>query len=75
MKLVSCVSFVLIVLGVIILVTNLTPDKYEVVHNGAKIYSPNVWVGKELIVFGLATLTISEIFKNLKDTKSGGRHE
>jgi len=31
--------------------------------------------GEKFVIFGLATLIISEIFRSLKDTKSGGRHE
>ena len=75
MRLVSWVSVVVIALGVIILVSTLLPEKHVFFHDGIQAFDPKVVVGQKLTVFGLTTLTISEVFKALKDTKSGGRHE
>ena len=72
MRLASWVSIVVIAFGIF-------PLFYGYVlflvapHN----FSPSeaAMIGEKFVIFGLATLTISEIFRSLKDTKSGGRHE
>ena len=75
MRLASWVSIVVIAIGVIILISTLSPDKHVFFHDGIEAFNPNVVAGEKLTIFGLVTLTISEVFKCLKDTKSGGRHE
>ena len=67
MRLASWVSIAVIGYGVIIFFLFISA-------NGPIALNIQPLPGKEYVIYGLATLTISEIFRNLKDTKSGDHH-
>jgi len=71
MRLVSWVSIVVIALGLIFILAPVLDSRSGVIGTDVTPYSiPGL--GERFVYFGLATLIISEVFKCLKDTKSGG---
>ena len=71
MRLVSKVSIAVIALGALpFLLSYLYACFWRMDWN-----YQSAMMGEKFVIFGLATLTISEIFRSLKDTKSGGHYE